>query len=317
MIRTTRGVPNFLLISLTLIAAIIFHTAIRSLNAYLEMVDLIGNFELYSAIRAGGDISQMTSTLEPILPMLWGIIGQVIGSIDLKLFLMVEVGFIVILLYAMIAELKLSFLSVLFLLTFIDSLLVVQFFRQFAATIISLIVINRFYIRRKNPFKLLISTILVTFLHSFSILFVPLCLAATNLSTRKLKIIVALGFICSLFLEGKNPTELLNYFHNIPILDKAYFAVMLYNEGSATELRLIVLIAIGVSFFIEDMSPLQKICILFLSISMLFSGVPIIGVRMGFAGNAVLIGLVYYGFLIRIITVCKAIFLPRLVKGHI
>lgn len=280
----------------------------------MKSTDLVNYYQIFLAISAQGELYTTIVATEPILPFLYYIFSTFVTLDSLIAFNLFHLSLFFGILYFPLRKITYNTTALFFVMLLLDSVLLTHLFRQFFASIFILMALVAYKGSGWKSGVFLLSAVIAILTHNTSLIFLPLCLFFSNIDLRTVKFILAGAFIVSFLGLLINNRDLLSMLYGIPILGKAYYA-LIYTSDTEAGLRLVTDVGAVLAFFVKTDEPYIKVVIGFIALSIAFSSIHILNIRIGLIGSGLLTGLVFFHFVepIRILTFSKFIRKTKLV----
>lgn len=257
--------------------------------------DLAAYLAVFKLSAQGGDSSEIIVATEPLLPWLYFAIStffdvETVGElaeVNILLFLLVF--------YFALRALRVSVVLVALVFFFLDYALTVHLYRQALSSVFLFISLVIYSDKRINLGSALLFLISVA-LHNTALIFYLLGIFAVHSSGGRIKVIILIGIMTSWILNIQQFSSLLNMTMGIPVLGKAYYAVVALNAGHDAGIRTVSIFAAWLMLLINLNEPGLKVIAVFIALGLAFSGLPIIGPRVGLLGTSIFTGYVYFEF---------------------
>lgn len=291
------------------IALTLFHVIRGASDEIISSHDLSGYFLAFQEISRGGSWSLVITPQEPILPFLYYLTSTFWTPENVfEMYLFHQVIFFS-LVYLALRKLSHDPTALLIIMIFIDTTLLVHLFRQFLSSVFICLALQSFLSVGLRSVKTIIFAFLAVGIHQTAILFLPLAFVFSQIKYEHLRVILVASVCVSYLGVVAERADFLNYFYGIPILHKAYYSIVVMTGGAEGGLRLVSQAAVFFALFIRSNKSFVRVTIGFLSMSVLFSQIPILGIRVGLLGTGLLVGLIFFAAFQRI---AKKIGLPML-----
>lgn len=258
--------------------------------------DLNSYLSFYNEFALGGEVTAFGKG-EFLLLSLFDACAQFTGTISREAMAFSFVLAIFCLSIPIINRLKQPIIIVFFIL-FIDVNLVVHLFRQMFA---SLLILNAMFISNKKTLENNILSffliICAVFIHTTSIIFIPLMLFIRRIEVKTLIVFFAfafpIGFIAVPYINEFLITFLSEY-GRYPILSKAAFSLTVKDgESGVRAIAYISMICVFICYFadIKKYNDIMSYIVLFFTMSLLLHSFPIISTRIGLVATSLLTGI--------------------------
>jgi len=278
--------------------------SIKTLSTGVETFISLGDFQnyytLFGLIAKGADLSGSVSGYEPIFPLVLNIISWM-GSIDEIEFFLFMLSLEMLSIALVLTAWRASLIKCFFILLLLDQVLIIQFYRQYLATMALLFFFSpTFNATRKESKNIFFKYLFCGLFHSSCfILFFGLA-AAKMIDVKRLRLMMVSAFSASYLFEFLFSFAYLDMALGIPLVEKVYFARVIENREAHDSMRIQALLCIPFLFLINRMSLISRVAFFFLAIGILLQWLPVVGNRLSFIGSSLFVGSILHDIMCNI-----------------
>ncbi|MEI6800729.1 MAG: EpsG family protein, partial [Pseudomonadota bacterium] len=226
-----------------IVMLLLLHIAFRTVDVYVSMSDFIGYNFLFNQLATDKDVSSLYTSIEPILPGFFYIIGSITGPLNRTDFFLLVSIFISCMLTLLCTRMRINILAVVFVIAFMDLILVYHLFRQFIASVILLIIYINHVRNKRSLVKSGLWCILPALIHSSSFLLLPIMLFSIYARSWLIRCILSISLFGCYAFDLSYLAIYFDSFHYVPVLDKAYYTIIALETGVKGGVRIVAVVA--------------------------------------------------------------------------
>jgi hypothetical protein len=273
------------------IAGFFFNLYRLNPSELIEKGDAVSYHDVYRGVNFHNLADWFSAEL--FLPLIYLIFKTLFGDLNIESFIKFQQLLVYAFIgYALIKSTK-GWLPFLFLILFLDSSLLAHLSRQFlSAAFVILALVELCSKKRFSVVGLLV--ILSGFSHLTGPIFFALAFLFTKCSENHLRFTLILCSFFGIISIAMQFIHLLAFLHGVPVLGKAFFALVVFISSGESNVRLFAIIGAGIMVLFPAKTWQEKITVGFLALSMALYNVPILNSRIGLIGTSIYVGLPYW-----------------------